>query len=248
MALNPTALAENPAPVNHFARLTGVFFSPKEAFADIAARPTWIVPTVVLVLFTLIACVALNQRMDWRQFMTQQIEHDSRAADLSAEQKEQRIEAGAKYAPIFTYVFGIPAPLVLVLLAAAVLLGIYNLAAGADLNYSTSLGIVSHAYLPTIASTVIFLLVLFLKPPGTFNLDNPVATNLGVLVPEDAPKWLMKLGMSFDIFSFWILILIALGFAAARPKKLPFSKSLTIAVVSWAIFVLVRVGWAWIFS
>jgi len=248
MAANPTALAESPAPVNHFARLTGIFFSPKETFADIAARPTWIVPTIVLVLFTIIACVSLNQRMDWRQFMTQQIEHDSRSADLSAEQKEQRIEAGAKYAPIFTYVFGIPAPLVLVLLVAGVLLGIYNLTAGANLNYSTALGIVSHAYLPTVVSTVLFLLVLFLKPPGTFNLDNPVATNLGVLVPEDAPKWLMKLGMSIDIFSFWILMLIAVGFAATNPKKLPFSKSLTIAGVSWAIFVLVRVGWAWIFS
>jgi hypothetical protein len=248
MSANPTALAENTAPIHHFARITGVFFSPKEAFADIAARPTWIAPTVILVLFTIIACVSLNQRMDWRQFMSQQLEHDSRTADLSAEQKEQRIEAGAKYAPIFTYVFGVPAPLVLVLLVAAVMLGVYNLTAGANLNYRTSLGIVSHAYLPTIVSTVIFLLVLFLKPPGTFNLDNPVATNLGVLVPDDAPKWLMKLGVSFDIFSLWILILIAVGFAAASPKKLPFSKAFTVAAVSWAIFVLVRVTWAWIFS
>jgi hypothetical protein len=248
MSANPNALAENAVPIHHFARLTGVFFSPKETFADIAARPTWIVPTVVLVLFTIIACVALNQRMDWRQYMSQQLEHDSRTADLSAEQKEQRIEAGAKYAPIFTYVLGIPAPLVLVLLVAGVMLGVYNLTAGANLNYVTSLGILAHAYLPTIVSTVIFLLVLFLKPPGTFNLDNPVATNLGALVPDDAPKWLMKLGISFDIFSFWILILIAVGFAAARPKKLPFSKAFTIAALSWAIFVLVRVAGTWIFS
>jgi hypothetical protein len=180
--------------------------------------------------------------------MSQQLEHDSRTADLSAEQKEQRIEAGAKYAPIFTYVLGIPAPLVLVLLVAGVMLGVYNLTAGANLNYVTSLGILAHAYLPTIVSTVIFLLVLFLKPPGTFNLDNPVATNLGALVPDDAPKWLMKLGISFDIFSFWILILIAVGFAAARPKKLPFSKAFTIAALSWAIFLLVRVAGTWIFS
>jgi hypothetical protein len=248
MSANPTALAESPAPINHLARLSGVFFTPKETFAEIVARPSWIVPTALLVALTVVACVALNQRMDWRQFMTQQIERDSRSADLPADQKQQRIDAGAKYAPIFSYVLGVPAPLVLILLVAAVMLVVYNLMAGANLNYSTSLGIVSHAYLPTIVSTLIFLLVLFLKPPGTFDLENPVATNLGVLVPEDAPKWLMKLGLSFDIFSFWILILLAVGFAAASPRKLKFSKALGIALASWAIFVVVRVGIAWIFS
>jgi hypothetical protein len=248
MSANPTALTESPAPINHLARLSGVFFTPKETFAEIAARPSWIVPTALLVVLTAVACVALNQRMDWRQFMTQQIERDSRSADLSAEQKQQRIDAGVKYTPIFTYVLGVPAPLVLILLVSVVLLVVYNLMAGANLNYSTSLGIVSHAYLPTIVSTLIFLLVLFLKPPGTFDLENPVATNLGVLVPEDAPKWLMKLGLSFDIFSFWILILLAVGFAAASPRKLKFSKALGIALASWAVFVVVRVGIAWIFS
>jgi len=252
MAANPASLpaaqAQTPAHVNHFGRLTGVLFDPKATFAEIVAAPTWIVPMVVMVLFSVIACVALNQRMDWRSFISQQIEKSSQGADLSAEQKEQRIEGGAKIAPIFTYVFAVPAPAVLILLVTVIMFGAYNLLAGANVNFSTSLGIVSHAFVPTILSTLIFLLVLFLKPRGTFDLDNPVATNLGVLVPEDAPKWLMKLGMSFDVFSFWILILIAVGFAAANPRKLKFSKSLTIAFVVWALFVVGRVGVAWIFS
>jgi len=37
------------------------------------------------------------------------------AATRFAEQKEQRIEAGAKFAPISTYIFGVPAPLILIL-------------------------------------------------------------------------------------------------------------------------------------
>src|SRR5277367_3024455 len=251
MAANPASLpeqAQTPTQINHFARLTGVIFNPKATFAEIAAAPAWLVPTVVLVLMSLIACVALNQRMDWRSFMAQQIEKSPQGADLSAEQKEQRIEAGAKVAPIFAYVFGIPAPAVLILLVSVVMFGAYNLLAGANVNFSISIGIVSHAFIPTILSTLIFLLVLFLKPRGTMDLDNPVATNLGVLVPEDAPKWLLKLGISFDIFAFWILLLIAIGFAAANPKKLKFSKSLTIAVVVWVLFVVIRVGVAWIFS
>jgi lipopolysaccharide export LptBFGC system permease protein LptF len=58
----------------------------------------------------------------------------------------------------------------------------------------------------------------------------------------------MKLGTSIDIFSFWILILIAIGFAAANPRKVKFSKALGIVFGIWLVFVVVRVGWVWIFS
>jgi hypothetical protein len=245
---SPVPQAETAAPINHLGRIIGIFFSPKSTFAEIVAAPSWVVPVVVLTLFSVIACVALNSRMDWRQFISQQMEKSSRTADMSAEQKEQQITAGAKVAPIFTYVFGVPATAVLVLLIAAIDLVAFNLLAGANVKFSTSMAIVSHAFLATIVSTAIFLLVLFIKPRGTFDLDNPVATNLGVLVPEDAPKWLMKLGTSVDIFTFWILILIAIGFAAANPRKLKFSNSFGIVFGIWVVFVVVRVGIAWIFS
>src|SRR5277367_2323437 len=194
-------------------RIIGVFFSPGATFKDIAVAPSWIVPMVLLVLLSTVACVALNQRMDWRGYMSQQIEKSPQAANMSPEQKEQRIEGGAKMAPIFAYIFGIPVAVLAVLVVAAVMLGAYNLFAGAGASFSQAMGIISHVFMTSILSTAIFLLVLFIKPVGTFDLDNPVATNLGVLVPEDAAKWLLSLGKSIDIFSFWMLILIAVGFA-----------------------------------
>lgn len=251
MSTNPASLssaeAQHPAHINHFARITGVLFNPKATFAEIVAAPTWLVPMVLLVALSAIACFALNQRMDWRNFMSQQIEKSPRGADLSADQKEQQIEKGAKFAPIFSYVL-VPAIAIVILLVAAVMLGAYNLLAGTDVNFSTSLAIVSHAFLPNILSTMIFLLVLFLKPFGTIDIENPVATNLAVFVPEDAAKWLMKLAFSIDIFSFWILALIAVGFAAAKPRKLKFANAFGIAFSVWLLFVIGRVGWAWIFS
>jgi hypothetical protein len=231
-----------------FARIIGVFFNPQETFKDIVVAPTWIIPTVLLVVLSTIACFALNQRMDWRSFMSQQIEKSPQSANMTSEQKEQRIEGGVKMAPMFAYIFGIPAPAVAILLVAAVMLGAYNVFAGAGASFSQAMGIISHVFLTSILSTAIFLLVLFIKPVGTFDLDNPVATNLGVLVPEDAAKWLMTLGKSIDIFSFWMLILIAIGFAAVNPRKLKFGPSLAIALGVWAVFVLVKVTWAWIFA
>jgi hypothetical protein len=99
-----------------------------------------------------------------------------------------------------------------------------------------------------IISTPLFLLVLFLKPPGTIDPENPLATNLAAFLPDDAAKWLVALCKSFDVFTFWTLILIAIGFAAVNPKKLQGAKSFTIAFTVWAAYVVCRVGWAFIFS
>lgn len=246
----PSAVLADATPqpqLGAFARIVGVFFNPKETFKDIAATPTWIVPTILLVLLGTIACIALNQRMDWRSYMAQQIEKSPQAANMSPEQKEQRVETGAKFSKGITYFLGI-VPAVLILLVGVAMWGAYNLFAGISASFSQAIGITSHVFLNSIVSTAIFLLVLFIKPVGTFDLDNPVATNLGVLVSEDAPKWLMSLGKSIDIFSFWTLILVAIGFAAVNPRKLKFGQSFTIALGVWAVYVLLKVGAAWIFS
>src|SRR5271168_225566 len=95
----PSAALADAAPqskLGAFSRIVGVFFDPKETFKDIAAAPTWIVPVVLLVVLSTITCVALNQRMDWRSYMSQQIEKSPQAANMSPEQKEQRIEGGVK--------------------------------------------------------------------------------------------------------------------------------------------------------
>jgi hypothetical protein len=246
-----TATAPPPeaqAPMDHFGRITGIFFSPRSTLEDIVRKPSWIVPVAILTFLSVLVCIGINQRTNWRDFMSLQIEKSSRASQLSPEQKEQQIDAGAKYAPYATYIFGIPVALVLVLIVALIMMGAYNLLAGANVNYATSLGIVSHAFAPSIISSVLFLLILYLKVPGTVDLENPVATNIGAFLPEDSAKWLAKLCTSIDIFSFWTLVLIAMGFAAANPRKLKGSRAYTIAFAVWASFAVIRVAWAFIFS
>ena len=248
MSTVATPAPEAQPPINHFGRIIGAIVSPKKTFAEIVQRPSWIAPVLVLTVLSAAVCFGINQRIDWREYIGHQMEQSPSTAQLTPEQKQQRVEGGAKFAPIITYVFGIPALLVITLIVAAVMLGAYNLLGGASLNFRTSMGIVSHAFSPGVISSVLFLLVLYLKPFGTVDLDNPVATNVGALLGEDAPKWLHKLGASLDVFSFWSLFLIAIGFAAASPKKLTFGKSFGIAVAVWAVYVVAKVGWASIFS
>jgi Yip1 domain len=234
--------------ISQFGRLVGVIFSPSVTFADIARKPSWLLPVIILALLGVGVAVGINQKMDWREYMSQQIEKSSRGATLTPEQKEQQISMGAKIAPISAYVFGIPAPVVVVLVVALIMWGAYNLLGGANLGYKTSLGIVSHAFVPAIIGNFVFLIVLFLKPRGTLDLDNPVATNIAAFLPDDAAKWLVALCKNLDVFALWILVLIAIGFAAANPKKLKGGKAFTIAFTVWAAYVVIRVGFAFIFS
>ena len=81
--------------------------------------PGWVLPVILTLIFGLVTAVALNQRINWRQFMTQQIERNPRSAQMTPEQKEQQIEAGAKYAPYTSYIFGVLAPVVVVLIVAS---------------------------------------------------------------------------------------------------------------------------------
>ena len=247
MATSPVPIPEVKASVSAVGRIFGVLFSPKATFEDIVRKPSWLLPTAILCLMALAVGVALNQKVNWREVVSQQMEKSSQTAQLSEEDKEKRIEAGAKIAPIFSYV-GVPLAILLVLVVALVMLGAYNVMAGVNPGYATALGIVSHGYVPLMIGNVLFLVVLFLKPEGTLDLNNPVATNLAAFLPEDAPKWLDALGKNVDIFITWILVLIASGFSAANPKKLNGARPYRIAFGVFAVYVVLRVGIAFVLS
>jgi len=230
-------------------RIIGMFFSPKATFEDIVRKPSWIAPVAVIVALSLVGVIALNSHFDWRGYMAQQIEKSPRAANLSPEQKQQQIDGGVKMAPIFAYVFGIPAPIVILLVVALVLWGAYNLMAGAGVNFQQAFAIVTHAWVPiTIVGSFILLLVLFVKPIGSFDLDNPVATNLAVLLPDDAAKWLVALCKNIDLFEIWKLLLLGMGFAAVNPKKLKGAKSYTIVFGVFVAYVVCRTAIAFVMS
>ena len=247
MATTPVAAQEAPGPINHAGRLLGVFFSPKATFEDIARRPSWILPVVVMSILGLAVAFVMNQKIDWRDVAAKRIEESPRAASLSADQKEQQIAMSAKVSPAFAYGFGVAWPVLQALAVGGIFLLAYNLMGGAGARFGTSLGITAHAYYPWILYSLLFILILYLKAPGTVDLENPIATNVGAFLPESTPKALMSLGKSIDIFSVWTLLLVSIGFTAVNPKKLK-GKAFSIAISVWVVWVGLKMAGAWIFS
>src|SRR5438132_11483253 len=105
----------------------------------------------------------------------------------------------------------------------------YNFLDVAIHNIVIAFSITSHSFLTGLVSSPLFILILYLKPYGTIDLENPVATNVAAILPDDSAKWLVALSKSFDVFTFWTLILLAIRFAAVSQKKLKRPKPRTIA-------------------
>jgi len=248
MATIPVPAPEAQVSISPFGRVLGVLFSPGKTFEDIVRKPSWMLPIVLTTILSIAVSFSIDQRINWREFMSQQIEKNPRAAQMSAEQKQQQIEGGAKFSPAFTYGIGLLGPILGALVVSLVMWGAYSLLGGASTNFGTAFSITSHAFLTGLISSPLFILILYLKPYGTADLENPIAANLAAFLPDESAKWLVALCKSFDIFTFWTLILLAIGFAAVNPKKLKGSKTYTIAFGVWAAFVACRVGWAFIFS
>src|SRR6516164_1489301 len=101
--MTPEATVE-PKAKGALERVIGVFTSPKETFADIGARPSWVVPLIIVLVFQLAFMVLVGQHVGWDKIVAQQIEKSSQSQNMSAEQKEQAIQTGSKFAAGIGYV------------------------------------------------------------------------------------------------------------------------------------------------
>src|SRR6201984_477524 len=137
----PAPDAQSQPAISPIGRIIGVFFSPKATFEDIVRIPRWVLPVALLTLFSIGVSFAINQRINWREFISQQMEKSPQAANLSAEQKEQRIEGGAKFSPVFTYCIGVLGPILGILIVGLVMWGAYSLLGGANTNFGTAFAI-----------------------------------------------------------------------------------------------------------
>ena len=167
---------------------------------------------------------------------------------MTPDQREQMLATQTKYASIFGYVGAVLGAFIGALVVAAILLAAFNLMSGGGINFVTSLGIVTHSWVPGIIGGLLGILVIFLKDPSTVDIQHLVATNAGAFLSDDAPKWQESLLSSLDIFTFWTMILMAIGYSAANPKKISFGKALVTIGVVWAIYVACKVGFASAFS
>ena len=168
---------------------------------------------------------------------------------MSAEQREQTLALQEKFASVGGYVGALIGVPVADLIIAAVLLGIAGGLMGGGMRFKQVFAAVAWSGMPGIVSAILTVVVIFLKNPDDFNMQNPLAFNLGAFMdPNTSSKFVYSLASSLDLFVLWMILLIATGLKAAAGKKLTFTGALVAVLLPWAVWVLGKSALAGAFS
>ena len=249
----PLAPMSSPAPVapesggGFFQNLIDVYFAPREAFTRIVRNPRFLVPLVAYVILVLGFTGVWMQKMDPAEFMKTQIEESGQADRIPAEQREAIIEQQAKWMPIFAWVMGPVGIAVSFLVIAGALLFIYRFFYAAEVSFRQSFAIVTWVFFAVgLVTTPVTLAVMSLKGDWNINPQEAVQANLGLLLEKSsAAKPLWTLLTNIDVFSLWMVFLLAVGFGVASKKTT--GSAIWGVAIPWILIVLGKVGWAAMF-
>ena len=243
---SPAPIAPEPGG-GFFQNLIDVFFSPREAFTRIVRNPRFLLPLVGYVVLVLGFTGIWMSRMDAREFMKTQIEESGRADKIPAEQREAIIEQQAKWMPIFAWVMGPVGIAVTLLVIAGALMFIYRFFYSSEVTFRQAFAIVTWIFFAvSLVSTPLILLVLQLKGDWNINPQEAIQANLGLLLDKSvAAKPLWALLSSIDLFSLWMVFLLAVGFGVASKKAT--GSAIWGVAIPWIVIVLCKVGWAAMF-
>ena len=250
---SPSALETQPAGMSEFSRLTGVFFEPAKTFEDIARRPAFWAPLLLLIVAGVVFTMMMSQRVGWERLIRQQAEMNPRAQqrmeNAPPEQRERIARLQQTMAPVLAYAAAVLGRPVGYLIVAAILLGIVRGTMSAPIRFGQVFAILAYACMPDLIQTVLKTLVMYIKNPDDFNAMNPLAFNPAAFMdPVGGSRFLYTLALSLDLFTIWKILLIAVGLHAAAPRKLSFGGALTAVVLPWAILTLAGAGVAGLFS
>jgi len=226
--------------------LTSVLFSPRRAFESISGRPGWILPLALLIVVSVALVFSLGQHVGWRALIEIQFAHSHRLEVLSAEQQQQALDRAASFAPVVGYLGATVGTAIILLAVAGIFLGAFDVVFGSSIGFGRSFAITSYAYLPQALKGLITIVVVWALPPSDIRSINILGTNPGVLWPSAAP-WLAKLLSSLDLFTFWTLILMAIGYAVAS-KRTKLGGAFAVVIALWLVYLLAAVGLTAVFS
>jgi hypothetical protein len=222
-------------------RLVGVFFEPTKTFEDVAARPRFWVPLILAILIGLVLITLFTQHIGWDRMIRQQMEMNPQTQQLPPDQREKAIEFWTRFGPVLGYggvVLGTPLTFVIL---AAIYLGIVKGMMSAPVTFKQAFAVVAYGWMPHVVAGLLAIVVLFLKSPDDFRLDNPLVFNPGAFMdPVTSNKLLLSLATSFDLFTLWSLFLMGLGLKAAGGRKLSTGSAMVAVFLPWVAWTLCK--------
>lgn len=253
---SPVIAAEEPVGpgLTEGQRLINVFIAPSKTFTDIRRNASWWKPWLISMIFSLAFGILAAQKIDMVRFVQQQIEKSPsaqrRMEQATPEQREQGMAIQARITKVSFYVVPF-ITLLLGLIVAAVLMGVFNFLLGGEVSFQRALSVTFYSYFPGIIKAIL-LCISLLAASDPNNIDiagNPMPTNPAFFMDPMGNKFLYSLLGFIDIFAIWYVVLLGMGFAivSSNPKITP-SKGITAVFVVYGIIALCSAGLKMIFG
>jgi len=233
-------------PLSQVERVVDTFVAPSKTFTDILRNQSWWLPFLLSIIVSYGYLFAVQKQVGWDTVVENVLKQDTKTSErLANATPEARAQAQSITLAIIKYTF-YASPLVALLFAAIVSLvlwGTINFIFGGRATFGGVFAVWMYGTLPVIITSILVIITLFAGlDKETFNINNPVGTNVGFFLGADSPKWLTTLAGSLDIIWLWTMFLVGIGLAIVAKVK---RTSGLIAVFGWWILLLVvRVGYA----
>jgi len=230
-------------------RVVDVFVAPSKTFTDILRSASWWLPFVILLIFTLISSFVVEKQVGFTRVAENQIHMSPKQEDqfnqLTDEQKTARLRGmsvGYKYSSYGSFII----ILIFVAIAALLYWASFNFGFGARTTYKQMFALWMYASLPKLLLGLLAIVVLLYGGGAeSYNMQNPVGTNIGYYMPDAAP-WLRAFLSFFDVIGIWVLILLIIG--SSIIAKVSRGKAAAVVIGWWVFGLVLSVGMAAAFS
>jgi Yip1 domain len=248
--INPSSEPLQGTPVKSFpSRLLGVFIEPGETFDDIARKPDWIAPLVVLVLVSFATVETMLMKVGVSQIVMQGLERSGRTANMDPAQLSQIAERSAAVMRIVMPVSALLGAPIFLLIVAGVGLLFLNVFFGQHARFKGVFSVACYANLPSILGALMAIAVVLFGAADAFNPQAPAPTNPGFFMnPLTTSHATFALASSLDLVVFWFMALLAIGLSRVVGKKVKTATIFMTYLGVWVLVVAAKVGFALIFS
>ncbi|HET7212177.1 MAG TPA: YIP1 family protein [Terriglobia bacterium] len=230
-------------------RVLGVFIEPGATFEDIARKPNWIAPLVLLILAAFSVVETMLVKVGASQIALQGIQRSGRAAQMDPAQLDQIATRSAAVLRIVMPIGAVLGTPLFMLIVAGIGLLILNVFLGQHANFKHVFSVTCYADMPSVVGGVMAIAVGLFGDANTFNPRIPAPTNPGFFMnPLTSSHALFALASSLDFVVFWFMALLAIGLSRVVQKKVKSSTVFMILFGIWVLLVVVKVGFALLLS
>jgi len=224
-------------------RVVDTFVAPKKTFTDILRSTSWWLPFLLLVMVTWGSSAVVEKQVGWERVAENQIHQNPKQeeamANLTPEQRAARMQMTSKiyrYSSFGAFAF----ILIFVAIFALIYWASFNFGLGAKTTFGQMFAVCMYASLPRLLTGLLSILtLLFGNSADSYDMRNPVGTNLAYFMPDSGPALKAALGF-FDVIGLWQLVLLVIGTAIVA--KVSTGKAAAVVVGWWVLGLVISVG------